>query len=726
MDTKWKNTIKKIIIGISILIIGIYLACAGCLQQKNALQNAWNSTEYYKTEIHLREVGDAFKEVVNHEIQNKKLSTDSPYSYLYATNFKVLENRVDYAGKNAKITAFLANIKMNILEQEGMYFEDEDKIEYTLATFENVSAYALADGKKIYVKGDKGQTQFQKEWKIVDEIGKPSNSFIVIAFEDSYLNTMDYRWQWVCLLFQIGTGLMCIAMLSLLYCAVSLAKAQRKARWKYIDVQLLVAVLAVAGLWSYLQRPGDICLYEALNRENVMPTVEYVAVHSFWSMCIVVLVSLILYSIAGSFFQGRIPQNILCVQMFDKLRKKKFYVKSIVKFCGKVANKFVGWILGTKKYPHGISRASKRVLRITGGVLGILTLGFVMGINYVYNIYNKVPVGYSVDDARTWYGKGKISFPEIVLHPKRVILLCAVYGVILLLVFVFYLYLNRRIYKSYMFLEEQIKNLHGGAYSLDIERAKDTPVYGSVKLLSEVGEGFERNLTEKLKSERMKVELITNVSHDLKTPLTSIISYIDLIKREGDLPESIREYVDILDQKSDRLKHIVQDVFELAKTTSGEIVVEKKELNINKLLVQTVSDFEDRIKASGMEVRLQTLEKEVIIFSDGARIYRVLQNLIDNALKYAMPGTRIYIREEMQPSDIVAVTITNISSYEIDFSSEEAMERFFRGDKSRQTEGSGLGLAIARGFTVACGGDFDIQIDGDQFKVGVAFPVKSL
>ena len=165
-------------------------------------------------------------------------------------------------------------------------------------------------------------------------------------------------------------------------------------------------------------------------------------------------------------------------------------------------------------------------------------------------------------------------------------------------------------------------------------------------LLSEVGAGFEETLQEKIKSERMKVALVTNVSHDLKTPLTSVISYIDLLKRENDLPQKAKEYVEILDKKAGNLKRIVQDVFELAKTTSGEITIEKKNLDMNRLVVQTLSDMEDKIQRYGMDVRFLPQQQDVMICSDGNRLYRVMQNLIDNALKYAL-GTRIYIRENI-------------------------------------------------------------------------------
>lgn len=379
-----------------------------------------------------------------------------------------------------------------------------------------------------------------------------------------------------------------------------------------------------------------------------------------------------------------------------------------------------------------------------------------------------------------WYPK-KLIFPgKFISKPENVICVSVIASVLYLLLFLLYIYCNKKIFTSFTTLEKEIKKLHEGDFAIDAAQAQNTPAYGDLLLLSEVGAGFEETLQEKIKSERMKVALVTNVSHDLKTPLTSVISYIDLLKRENDLSQKAKEYVEILDKKAGNLKRIVQDVFELAKTTSGEITIEKKNLDINRLVVQTLSDMEDKIQRYGMDVRFLPQQQDVMICSDGNRLYRVMQNLIDNALKYALEGTRIYIRENIylksgterteiqsglhgsaikadskktmqeqknpqknvteqqdpqkevpeqeedgssKAKQVVVLSVTNIAKYEIDFTAEEAMERFFRGDKSRQTEGSGLGLAIAKAFTEACGGTLTIDIDGDQFRVNLSFRV---
>ncbi len=238
----------------------------------------------------------------------------------------------------------------------------------------------------------------------------------------------------------------------------------------------------------------------------------------------------------------------------------------------------------------------------------------------------------------------------------------------------------------------------------------------------EINKGFDDSLEGKMKAERMKVNLITNVSHDLKTPLTSIISYVDLLKREDGLSDQAKEYVGILSDKSNRLKSIVSDLFELAKSTSGDIKLELKEIDIRKLIQQTLGEMSDIIETSGIQVRTELPEEAVIITSDGNKLYRVLQNIIDNALKYSLKGTRVYVKLENNGTD-AKVTVINTSAYEMSFTEEEILQRFYRGDEARSGEGSGLGLSIAESFTRNLGGRLKVVIDGDQFKVIMEFPL---
>ena len=229
-----------------------------------------------------------------------------------------------------------------------------------------------------------------------------------------------------------------------------------------------------------------------------------------------------------------------------------------------------------------------------------------------------------------------------------------------------------------------------------------------------------KSVEEQVKSERMKVDLITNVSHDLKTPLTSIISYIDLLSRDEALSDEARDYVTILEKKAERLKNIVTDLFDLAKTTSGNVKAEFSIMDMRKLVEQTLIEMDDKITSSGFEIITAYDVENAQFQGDANRMYRVVQNVIDNALKYSLKGSRIYIHVQ-DAGKKWKLSVTNTAAYRMEFTEEEILERFTRGDESRTTEGSGLGLSIADSFTRFCGGDFHVKIRGDQFTVEIAF-----
>ncbi|HZJ83072.1 MAG TPA: histidine kinase dimerization/phospho-acceptor domain-containing protein [Clostridia bacterium] len=271
---------------------------------------------------------------------------------------------------------------------------------------------------------------------------------------------------------------------------------------------------------------------------------------------------------------------------------------------------------------------------------------------------------------------------------------------------------------------DQTESIRQGDMETKLQLAPGADLYMLEDNLNAIQDSIARTVENSIKSERMKIELITNVSHDLKTPLTSIISYVDLLSKEEDLPEHIKDYIGILAQKSERLKLLIQDLFDLSKVVSGEMEFEKKTIDIGKLIEQTLGDLEDKVNESQLMLRVNTPDNPVAIISDGNKLYRVFLNLFQNTLKYSLEGTRVYvdlITDEMK----AIVTIKNTANYEMNFSEDEIIERFVRGDKARTSEGSGLGLAIAQNFTLACGGDFDIKVDGDLFKVILSFDIVS-
>lgn len=269
-------------------------------------------------------------------------------------------------------------------------------------------------------------------------------------------------------------------------------------------------------------------------------------------------------------------------------------------------------------------------------------------------------------------------------------------------------------------LVEQIDRIANGELTATTDIEEGTIYYDYSQKLANIGNGMERALEDQMRNERMKIDLITNVSHDLKTPLTSIIGYVDLLRRDETLSPEARDYVKILTQKTERLKNIISDLFELAKSTSGNAKVSLEVMDMRKLLEQTMADMEDKIQASGFRIRFQCQAENTKFMGDVNRMYRVVQNVLENALKYSMKGTRIFI-DITETANRLKLEVVNTASYEMDFTEEEIMERFARAEKSRTSEGNGLGLSIADSFTKNCGGDFGIEVRGDQFRVEISF-----
>ena len=272
-------------------------------------------------------------------------------------------------------------------------------------------------------------------------------------------------------------------------------------------------------------------------------------------------------------------------------------------------------------------------------------------------------------------------------------------------------------------LVDQISAVREGDMEAPLYLPEDSDLHDAVTNLNEIQGGMKEAIKEQLQSERMKVELIANVSHDIKTPLTSIISYVELLKEEEGLPDHVKDYISILESKSQRLKTMVQDVFEVSKAASGELPVKLETIDFAKLLRQTMADMEEEIHSSCVTVRAQIPEEEEFIRADGQRLYRVFQNLIQNALKYSLDGSRVYIALKREDGMLTA-SVTNTSADELD-GSIDYTARFTRGDSSRTDGGSGLGLSIARSFTEACGGTFRIAIIADLFTAYVTFKAVS-
>ncbi len=239
--------------------------------------------------------------------------------------------------------------------------------------------------------------------------------------------------------------------------------------------------------------------------------------------------------------------------------------------------------------------------------------------------------------------------------------------------------------------------------------------------VNRIGDGLEAAVEKSIRSERLKTDLITNVSHDIKTPLTSIINYVELLKQENFEDPKLQRYIEILQQKSQRLKNLTEDVVEASKVSSGSMTLEYVNLNLVEMIQQTSGEFEEKFKERGLKEVLTLPEEDAIIRADGQRTWRILENVYNNAAKYAMEGTRVY--GDLTIGDkTVTFSLKNISEQPLNISADELTERFIRGDISRSTEGSGLGLSIAKSLAEMQGGSFELYLDGDLFKVTISFP----
>jgi signal transduction histidine kinase len=261
-----------------------------------------------------------------------------------------------------------------------------------------------------------------------------------------------------------------------------------------------------------------------------------------------------------------------------------------------------------------------------------------------------------------------------------------------------------------------ITKIREGVLDYRIEVRRNSELKKFAEEVNGIREGLKNAVVNEIKSERLKTELITNVSHDLRTPLTSIITYVDLLKEEKD-PEKQMKYINVLDQKSNRLKILTDDLFEMSKLKSGSIQTEKSKIDLVDLINQGLGEYENSIEESGLEFKLNFSDEEHIYANaDGNLIWRSIDNILSNIFKYALENSRVYIDVESKEQYVI-LTFKNISKNALNISSDELLERFTRGDEARSSEGSGLGLSIAKSLIEVQNGTLDIVIDGDLFKV---------
>ena len=399
----------------------------------------------------------------------------------------------------------------------------------------------------------------------------------------------------------------------------------------------------------------------------------------------------------------------------------------------------------------GVSQRPSEVIFMLGNILGlsIVLYGIYLAIIVVKNIFyvgvkeyfkTKSLIGMLLLKSKGWIKEGYNRLIEIDLNDKSnktlikilgvnfivLSIMCSIWffgiGISIAYTIVLFFVLKKyfdEVKQKYSILLKATNKIAEG--NLDVEIKEDLGLFNPLKgELEKIQSGFKKAVEEEVKSQRLKTELISNVSHDLKTPLTSIITYVDLLKNENITEEERKSYIETIERKSERLKNLIEDLFEMSKATSKNIQLNIVEVDIVELMKQTQFELSDKIEESSLKFKWNLPNEKVIIKLDSQKTFRVFENLLMNIVKYAMPNSRVFI-DIINEEDKVSIVLKNMSANEMDFTAEEIVERFARGDRSRNTEGSGLGLAISKSFVELQGGSFKIEIDGDLFKVKIDF-----
>ena len=388
---------------------------------------------------------------------------------------------------------------------------------------------------------------------------------------------------------------------------------------------------------------------------------------------------------------------------------------------------------------------------LDGFIWTFLSIGYMLTVAYIFNRqinsydnkldFFKTTFVYRVYKLITKLYKKTLQLTRSITLAKRIIIL----AIVCIVANVFMMIFAINDYNILIAMIASVVTIGGFAYYVlkklcylsyimdGTQRIKNGDIHHKLQLIGEdnfttladninnIRDGLDKAIDSQLRSERMKSELITNVSHDLKTPLTSIINYVELIKKEENItPEYLKDYINVLDSKSKRLKVLIEDLFEASKASSGNIELNMEKIDIIQLLRQSIGELEEKLSEANLDLKINVPEDKVYVRADGRRLYRVLENLLSNISKYSLSNTRVYI-DITEVEGRVKLIMKNISSYELNFDPEEIMERFKRADDSRNTEGSGLGLAIARDLVKLQGGEFAIDIDGDLFKSIIEF-----
>lgn len=554
----------------------------------------------------------------------------------------------------------------NVQSNVGMYYG------YPLAVYDEET-----DSYGYYTEEDTAE----EGWKFNKFHPYPSNTLLLVRFTDAQAAPIKAEWETqktqITGVLHRAIVLTCIALVLFVYLLFVTGRKPEDEDVHLVTIDRLPVEVNVLCFWAVLGTAGGLNLAlmgELLNGTNDMS---------------ILLVPSILFFVAAFAFAleltlslVRVIKNRSFVQQCWSIRFVRWCWRTAVKLCESL------W--------HGLGRLRRIFARALFG--NYKTRNVVL----LFTAYSAVLAFF----AAVFGGVGG-SFAAFVLG--AVWFLAAGY------------FLIKRI-TGFDRIVDALRRLRAGDLGFKLTDMPEGVFAEMAEDINSLGDGMQAALQNEVRAERMKSELITNVSHDLKTPLTSILNYSDLLGKMDLTPEEANDYARIIHQKGLRLKNLTSDLFDISKVQSGAEQIISERLDACTLVRQALAEQDKAVQESGLTVKAAIPERELPIWADGRKLSRVLENLIGNCVKYALKGTRVFLSVAEENGQAI-IELKNTANYEMDFAADEITERFVRGDAARSTEGSGLGLAIAKSYTEACGGTFDVSVDGDQFKVRIGFPV---
>lgn len=508
---------------------------------------------------------------------------------------------------------------------------------------------------------------------IVDNYGEGDNFYYLIALQSYYM---------------VGTGALYLGMLGLITGLVFFVTGRRvwkdeismnrPGKWYLMEAAVLGVIFAICLCDFFVQIVSDMSYM--MDFPNLWSGLIHTQSFEAWAN-LLGLAFLIFVIYSGWYLSVRFIRPVFALGWMEYIRQYSL-IYQVFPLLRKGGKKFMGLWNGFMDEMGHIDFSQRSVK----------TMGKFVAVNFLV---------LSVVSCFWFFGIGALFFYSVAM-------------------FFFLKKYYDRVGRDYRALLRGVNQIAEG--NLDTEIPEDIGVFEPFKSeLAKIRTGLKKAVSEEVKSQRMKTELITNVSHDLKTPLTAITTYVELLKKEDITQEERRSYIETLEKKSLRLKVLIEDLFEVSKATTNNITLNPMEMDVVNLMKQVAVEHTDAYQAAGLDLRWHVPQERVTLMLDSQKTYCIFENLFVNVQKYAMPGSRVYVDVEPLPDGTVCITIRNMSSEELNFRGDEITERFVRGDTSRNTEGSGLGLAIAKSFVEAQGGAFAIEVDGDLFKAVLRF-----